>query len=133
MELLYFILSLFFFVLQFSIVIATQKTLQNFWDSNLHKPPKCWLWARRENLELGWKQRFKYLKKSQRYPLLLIIMVSVHSFLMSLWFGEERKGRNKEEKVGSFWASALKSVLSTCFQTQKFYFCYATLIFICFL
>lgn len=60
-------------------------------------------------------------------------MVSVHAFLMSVWIGEERKSRNKEEKVGSFWASVLKSVLSTCFQAPKLYFCYATLIFISFL
>lgn len=41
MELLLFVFSLFLLVLQFYIVIATQKELQNFRDSNLHNPPNA--------------------------------------------------------------------------------------------
>lgn len=81
------------------IVFATQKELQNLWDSNLYNS---------QILIMNKKGKFGTKWFSHRYHDLLIIMVTVHPFLMSVCLEEERKGRNKEKKVLSFWASVLK-------------------------
>lgn len=83
------------------------------------------MWMRKENLQLSRIQKFKYLKKSHKYTGLFSIMVAVHPFRMTVWVGDSTSMR---KKVSSFWTSVLKSVLSTCFQAPKLYFCYATLI-----
>lgn len=83
------------------------------------------MWMRKENLQLSPIQKFKYLKKSHKYTGLFSSMVAVHPFRMTVWVGDST---SKRKKMSSFWNSVLKSVISTCFQAPKLYFCCATFI-----